>query len=250
MPLHYFGVPDTCHVTVVKTTLMLLLENQKGQRAPVLIHRDATVGDLKQRIVGLTSVSSTQDISLFVRPHLSFTKLWADSAKLGDITPDRSCILVLENRFCSPCVDVEVTPELGDSSFYWQSRGLLNHVWGVESGDTVLSVKLRAQDQLGVDASRAQVHARPLKQSWLFGTPIPDDSKQWERGFEHQIILPAAAYRLVTNSKQGFSFLPSGINLKPGALFMKGATTDAPSVIPAGRGRAGVPPGFLNPGGS
>ena len=153
MALRFYGIRDGAVLHVERKHLGIIVQNQKGQEVWVMVPKMATVGELKHTIMEAARLQCAGTFSLFTTVQvetrsrndvINFKKLAEeDGVIVSHVLRDRDKLFMIENKF-------------GESPRNLiQESGL--RVYGMEVGDTVLSVKLRAQEQLGVSAAHLQV---------------------------------------------------------------------------------------------
>ena len=130
LPLHLCGIIDNTTLRVVKWKVVIHLINQKGQHSFKTFPRNMTVNQMKQKLLG-------EDIILFLQPGRGYRKFDGD-APIGEAFSNYHVVYYIEDRFFDPP---------------WVSRVYYEDLEigrvGCVQGDTVLSVKLRVQEQMG-----------------------------------------------------------------------------------------------------
>ena len=153
MALRFYGIRDGAVLHVERKHLGIIVQNQKGQEVWVLVPKMATMGELKHTIMEAARLKCAGTFSLFTTVQvetrsrndvINFKKLAEeDGVIVSHVLRDRDKLFMIENKF-------------GESPRNLiQESGL--RVYGMEVGDTVLSVKLRAQEQLGISAAHLGV---------------------------------------------------------------------------------------------
>ena len=195
MALRFYGVRDGAVLHVERKHLGIIVENQKGQEVWVTVPKMATMGELKHTIKEAASLQCAGTFSLFTMVQvetisrndvINFKKLAEeDSVIVGHVLHDRDKLFMIENKFCE------------------SPRNLIHQsglrVYGIEVGDTVLSVKLRAQDQLGVSVAHLLVERVVSNYPRRPPALCP----------EHHRLKPTAVYRVIyrfTPVTQDFHF--------------------------------------------
>ena len=137
MPLHYYGVQDGSKLRLEKTMMGLVIENRKGEEVFLHISKISTIGELRTRIMKLTSCGSTDDFSLFVKEKFAnYRKLdGQDDVIVGHVLREHDKLYLIDNKFVKRPTNIK--------------QSLWQEIHGIETGDTILNIKLRAQDQLG-----------------------------------------------------------------------------------------------------
>ena len=130
LPLHLCGVSDNTTLRVVKWKVVIYLINQKGQHSFKTFPRNMTVNQMKQKLLG-------EDIILFLQPGRGYRKFDGD-APIGEAFSNYHVVYYIEDRFFDPPWVLRV---------YYEDLEI-GRV-GCVQGDTVLSVKLRVQEQIG-----------------------------------------------------------------------------------------------------
>ena len=195
MALRFYGIRDGAVLHVERKYLGIIVQNQKGQEVWVMVPKMATMGEMKRTIMEAARLQYAGTFSLFTTVQvetrsrndaINFKKLAEeDGVIVSHVLRDRDKLFMIENKFgYSPRNLI-------------QGSGL--RVYGMEVGDTVLSVKLRAQEQLGVSAAHLQVE-RVLSRYPLRPPALCP---------EHHCLKPTAVYRVTYRfTSHDFYFLP------------------------------------------
>ena len=153
LPLHFYGLKDGSEILIEKHIISRFIENQKGAVVHMKLSVNATVADLRKRLMKQIS-RHVDNITLFtyLEETDSFKTLTNDDETLGSneifYVVENAYTKMLNNIFFSNSEDVLM---LGDIH---NPRTIV----GTEIDDTVLSVKLRGQEQLNVPVNRIEVN--------------------------------------------------------------------------------------------
>ena len=153
LPLHFYGLKDGSEILIEKHIISRFIENQKGAVVHMKLSVNATVADLRKRLMKQIS-RHVDNITLFtyLEETDSFKTLTNDDETLGSneifYVVENAYTKMLNNIFFSNSEDVLM---LGDIH---SPRTIV----GTEIDDTVLSVKLRGQEQLNVPVNRIEVN--------------------------------------------------------------------------------------------
>ena len=103
------------------------------------------MGDLRKRALNFAEAVSEEDMCLFVKSGEKYKKLFEPkNMKISDALSRQETLYVMENI-------LQPQPKF--------IQQLLNKkIIGIQDGDTVLGVKLRDQDQLGIPARKIKVY--------------------------------------------------------------------------------------------
>ena len=148
LPLHEYGIRYDCQLLVVKLYLFLtLLSQDRSRKLYKKVSKKTTVGQLKTIIIQYFCVEKDIDISMYIsRDQIEFMKVNSKpDALVGEVLSDGQTVCYLK--------------EMCDYSTCWpvMSGNIeVGRVYG-DSQDTVGTVKLRIQDQLGIPASCIKV---------------------------------------------------------------------------------------------
>ena len=130
LPLHLCGVSDNTTMNVVKWQVVIHLINQKGQHFFKTFPRNMTVNQMKEKLLG-------QDTILFLQTGSGYRKFDGDEP-IGEVLSNYHVVYYIKDRFFDPPWVVRI---------YYEDLEI-GRV-GCVQGDTVLSVKLRVQEQMG-----------------------------------------------------------------------------------------------------
>ena len=153
LPLHLCGISDNVTLKVVSETVMIQLVTHSGDVLWYTFPRTMTINQMKVKLeaIDIFFSSSTptplrMGLVLFLQTGNGYRKLEEGEEPIDSILSDDDVIHCIEDRIFrhSDMVDV-----------YYRSEkiGLV----GVSSKDTVLTLKLRAQHQLGFPVSSVDV---------------------------------------------------------------------------------------------
>ena len=147
MHLHYYGIDHGSNVDVVMAFIVLEIEDQTGKRKAKQFSRNTTVHQLKETIMTRICDNEVDDISMFVATGYNSYEILDEYSKktFGEMFSKNEVVYFIENRFYSEsCSIVNNGSEVG--------RVCCNM-----DQETVRSVKLRIQDQLGIPTSSVSV---------------------------------------------------------------------------------------------
>ena len=130
LPLHLCGIIDNTTLRVVKWKVVIHLINQKGQHSFKAFPRNMPVNQIEHKLLG-------EDIILFLQTGSGYRKFDGD-APIGEVLSNCHVVYYIENRFFDPPWALRV---------YYEDLEIGRI--GCVQGDTVLSVKLRVQEQMG-----------------------------------------------------------------------------------------------------
>ena len=148
LPLHLYGVSDSITLKIVSRKIMIKLFSQRGQHMYKTFPRNMTVNQMKKSILweqdqgvpwpsrSLPPAPNTE-ISLFLERGLNYRKLDGDGP-IGDDLSDYDTVHFIEDKFFDAGWTIPVL--FNDTE--------IGRV-GTNQRDTVLSVKLRVQEQMG-----------------------------------------------------------------------------------------------------
>ena len=148
LPLHLCGVSDNTTLKIVSRKMMIQLFSQRGQHMYKTFPRNMTVNQMKKNILleqgqGVPWPSRslppgpTIEISLFRECGSNYRKLDGDGP-IGDVLSDYDTVHFIEDKFFDEGWTIPVL--FNDTE--------IGRV-GTNQRDTVLSVKLRVQEQMG-----------------------------------------------------------------------------------------------------
>ena len=168
LPLHLCGVSDNITLKIMSRDMMIQLFSQRGQHMYKTFPRNMTVNQMKKSILleqgqevpwpsrSLPPGPATE-ISLFLERGLNYRKL-DDEAPIGDVLPKNdTCYRKLndDGPIGDLLSDYDTVHFIEDKFFDagWTIPVLFNDTEigrvGTNQRDTVLSVKLRVQEQMG-----------------------------------------------------------------------------------------------------
>ena len=160
LPLHLYGVGDNTTCRIVGNNVQVVLVTQRGYRWHKSFPRNITVGQMKQRIRLVERFFSKEDkdllddIWLFVQRGESYKKL-DEEAPLGSVLSDNDVIYLVEDRFFC---EEDMFP------VYYREKKVGQVGWKItfssSFSDTVLSLKLRARQLLGIPLNCIHVKFR------------------------------------------------------------------------------------------
>ena len=165
LPLHFYGIKNGSILRVIKSDVGIVVENRKGQEMFVSISRKATIGDLRDKILKCTTVQLVDMFTAFVNPTgpKMYRKLADDSVCVGDVLYDHARVYAIECSFH--------TDRVTQDGMYQDNS---KKIYGLDFGDTVISVKLRGQDQLGIPVHKISVKKGSQTQKF---SVVPDNRK-------------------------------------------------------------------------
>ena len=159
LPLQHYGIQDDCKVTVVRPYLFLTLMNElQSEKVHRKIPMKTAVRKLKKMIMQLFCDKNVTDIYLFVTNNeIDFVTVDPNAdVPVPEILSDGQTVCYLENKYdFHTCYPVEH----GYRKICW--------VYGV-LGDTVGTIKLRIQNQLGIPAGCVAVTKSERKYCSVF----------------------------------------------------------------------------------
>ena len=139
-----YDVKEGAKLTVVRSNFEFVLENMQGKQVYITIDKRATMGDLRKRALNFAAAVSNEDMRLFIKSGVTYKKLFEpNNMKISDVLSGQKILYVVENILHIPLKFVQQL----------SSKKII----GIQDGDTVLSVKLRGQDQLGIPARKIKV---------------------------------------------------------------------------------------------
>ena len=189
LPLHYYGLNDGSELFIERHVISRFIENQKGHVMHIKLSVKATVGELRKRLIKRAEINGRYVDSITIFTYIGerceltnrftyFKTLSDDDETIGfnDIfyVIENTYSQMLDNIFFHKSVREHPLPEEGlflDDIYAHDYDALPtstirlgdindpNTIVGIEVGDTVLSVKLRGQDQLDVPVHRIQVYS-------------------------------------------------------------------------------------------
>ena len=114
----------------------LVIENRKGEEVFLYISKTSTIGELRTRILKLMSCGSTDDFSLFIKENFTNYRKLAEQEDVivGHVLREHDKLYLIDNKFVKRPTNIK--------------QSLFREIHGIETGDTILNIKLRAQDQL------------------------------------------------------------------------------------------------------
>ena len=144
LPFLMYDVKEGAKVTVVRSNYEFVLENMQRKRVYITIDKRATMGDLRKRALNFAAAVSEEDMRLFIKSGVKYKKLFEpNNMKISDVLSGQEILYIVENTLHVPLKFVQ----------QFSSKKII----GIQDGDTVLSVKLRGQDQLGIPARKIKV---------------------------------------------------------------------------------------------
>ena len=155
LPLHLCGVSDDMILKIMGEKITIQLVAYDGDRYQKSFPKRITVDVLKQGIQSVNSFFGTYNpdqrkgVWLFVKRGESYKKL-PDAAPIGSVLSDNDVVHFIEDRFFSKGQLIPVYYNNKEINRVGCSRDDDNY-------DTVLSVKLRLQEQLGFPVDSADV---------------------------------------------------------------------------------------------
>ena len=177
LPLHYYGLNDGSELLIKRHVISRLIENQKGEVMHMKLSVKATVGELRKRLMKRAEINGryVDSITIFTyvgeRCQLTnsfryFKTLSNDDETVGfsDIfyAIENAYSQMLDNIIFYKPEETFTLADIYDPTFPSTLRlGDIydpNTIVGIEVGDTVLSVKLRVQDQLDVPVHKIKVY--------------------------------------------------------------------------------------------
>ena len=157
LPLHLYGLSDNITLKIMGQKITIRLITNYGVRYQKSFPKRITVNILKQEIQSVDSFfgeyypDQRKGVWLFVERGKSYKKL-PDAAPIGSVLCNNDVVHFIEDRFFREGMLIPVyyngekMDRVGRTSDYGDSKG-----------DTVLSVKLRLQEQLGFPVASADV---------------------------------------------------------------------------------------------
>ena len=164
LPLHHFGIEKESHLHVEMPFLILQIENQQGYRLSKQFSRKTTIPELKETIMKYRNDKYLFNVSMFVSTGDGEYKRLHESTEksVGEMLTSNDIIYYIEDRFYD-----------GQSYPIWNQDTEIARVYFIMNTDTIRTVKLRIQDQLGIPTSSMSVtdHTR-VKDKYL---PFPQN---------------------------------------------------------------------------
>ena len=168
LPLHLHGVSDNTTLKVIGLTVRVHLVTHRGQRFYKSFRKVMTINQMKQYIRSVkyffhfnpsikiyNDPTLVADIVLFLQRGESYSKLDGETP-IGTVLTNNDVVHFIEDRFFGPNQMLPVyhrCEEIGRVG--WRTRCYSSGTCHV--CDSVLSVKLRVQDQLGFSVSCVDV---------------------------------------------------------------------------------------------
>ena len=155
LPLHLYQVANDSKIWVVSGNIQIHLVTPRGEHLYKTYPITITVNQMKQRIRLVTDLFKDteylEDIWLFLQCDKNYRKLNGE-APLGEVVPNNGIIHFVEDVFFSESDMMTVYCEGKEvDRVGWNKRHLKEYnIW---ERDTVLSLKLRIQNQLGFPVS-------------------------------------------------------------------------------------------------
>ena len=183
LPIHFYGIIDSCQLEVVKPYIGVKIENNHGNAIYWRLHKKETIKEVKVRLASAKSASSMATRKL--RHHEEYSD-YGDSdkivseVKIDGVSAEGTCLYIItEDRFFKELDDDEIVENYkikdGDNLYLLTYRWVINDgnvtlmktgakIWGVEPDDTCLGIKLRVQDQLGIPVSDVTLYQGDKKE--------------------------------------------------------------------------------------
>ena len=159
LPLHLCGVGDNTRLRIIGGSIMIQLISQNGQRWYRTFSRNIKISEMKQSLqsfdflfpcedpYGESPANFRTDVMLFLQTGNGYLKLEGE-APIGSVLSDNDVVHFIEDRFFR---------EDDVISVHLQAQGRSIGRVGRVPGDTILSIKLRVQGQMGYPVSRVDV---------------------------------------------------------------------------------------------
>ena len=201
LPLHYYGVKNGQKLQVVKTFIILEIVPEGRDKEPWYkrTSKMTTVCELKKLIMKLICDKYVTNISLFIsHDGKNYKKLDEnDCTPIGEICSSSNTLYLLEEGFVQKSWSVNY------------GKQCIGNIYG-KSDPSDLSLKLRAQDQLGIPASKIQIYNRSQKPRRTSGYFIINIIQKDTEQIQYNNFVPFVNYISHYRSEDKFYGRPSG----------------------------------------
>ena len=189
MPLHFYGIEDGSSLELLKPYIGLTIENNFGNKIYWRLKRKDLIKDAKVKValtekyikkdhgfsydeINKDSIITAEGLRIYlVTDDLNFNELDDDETVDGCKIKDGDMLFMLSYRWLS--VDGHVTV---------YKNGI--KIQGVEAADTILGIKLRVQDQTGLQADTLNVlSSRNGLDDYFYEGEPRKEFDDWEKPF-------------------------------------------------------------------
>ena len=179
LPLHLCGVGDNTRLRIIGGSIMIQLISQKGEHWYKTFPRNMKISEMKQALRSFDflfygsgcqpSEKYRTDTMMFLQTGNGYRKL-EGGAPIGSVLSENDIIHFIEDRFY---IRSDIVPVYSGHGIGWV---------GCVQGDTVLSIKLRVQGQMGFPVNRIDVKKGKMSQK--------NDSKlDWQHKIDEVIVI-------------------------------------------------------------